>query len=228
MKTTHKSYEKFYEACFKESFKEEHIKELTRWTMKIFIYKLGEKFNINFHKNYPRNSTKFIKSNLGKDLIGVEIGVFKGRNALSLLKTLSIKKLYLIDPYDIKFGKERQFWYRDVKEFDEIYKKAKKVLYKYKDKILFVKKISEDAFDEIPNNLDFVYIDGNHTYDYVKVDTKYYSKLKEGGILGGHDFTGDNEGTKGVVKAVIELVNKYNIRLYTKNRDWWVIKGANK
>ena len=37
----------------------------------------------------------------GQGLIGIEIGVAGGEHALSLLTTLDIKKLYLIDPYEM-------------------------------------------------------------------------------------------------------------------------------
>ena len=48
--------------------------------------------------------------------------------------------------------------------------------------------MSEDAVDDIPEKLDFVYIDGNHAYEYVKKDIGlYYPKLKKGGVIGGHD-----------------------------------------
>ena len=63
---------------------------------------------------------------------------------------------------------------------------------KHSDKIQFIKLTSEQAIRLsclIPNDLDFVYIDGNHDYDYVKKDLElYYPKLKGGGVLGGDNF----------------------------------------
>lgn len=46
-----------------------------------------------------RTFTYFVQSLNKKNLIGVEIGTYKGLNSVSLLKELSIKKLYLVDPY---------------------------------------------------------------------------------------------------------------------------------
>jgi hypothetical protein len=38
-------------------------------------------------------------------------------------------------------------------------------------------------------SLDFVYIDANHAYDFVVDDINYwYSKVKKGGYLWGHDY----------------------------------------
>ena len=110
----------------------------------------------------------------GKSLVGVEVGVFLGDNALSMLKHLNIKHLYLIDPY-WNAGK--------VKE------KARNRLSEYQDKITWIYKSSIDGIKYLPNNLDFVYLDGDHTYSTVHKEIElYFPKIKEGGILGGHDY----------------------------------------
>lgn len=44
-----------------------------------------------------------------------------------------------------------------------------------------------DVFED--NSLDFVYIDGNHAYDWVKQDIQlWWPKLKKNGLLMGHDY----------------------------------------
>ena len=42
---------------------------------------------------------KYIKLTTKHPLTGVEIGVYKGENALNILENLNIKMLYLVDPY---------------------------------------------------------------------------------------------------------------------------------
>ena len=153
-----------------------------------------------------------------KDLIGVEIGSQSGFNARSMLDTLDIKTLYLIDPYS---------YYPDLvqkyNKLDESYLTAKKRLKDYKDKVIFVKKKSEDAVNDIPNNIDFIYIDGNHAYNYVKKDIElYYQKIKQGGIISGHDFYATQ--INNVCLAVIEFAQKHNIKLNGLDRDWWFFK----
>ena len=101
---------------------------------------------------------------------------------------------------------------------------TKKRLLKYSDRVVFIKKFSEEAVDDIPNDLDFVYIDGNHSYEFVKKDIElYYAKMRSGGVLGGHDF---NSFSLGVVKAVLEFANNYDLPIYGKGSfiDWWVVK----
>jgi len=163
---------------------------------------------------YVRSTTKFILKNYQKkDLICVEIGVDYGLNSKTMLKLLPIKKLYLVDPYDKTM---------DSVSGDDRFKSAQKYLKKFNKKIEFIRKTSEEAIWDIPDDVDFVYLDGSHEYEYVKKDIElYYQKVKKGGIIGGHDFWGSQTG---VCKAVVEFVNKNNIKLHGELTDWWITK----
>jgi len=177
----------------------------------------------NQNKDFIRSFTHQVmdkKELRDKELVGVEIGVLDGENALSMLENLNIEKLYLIDPYCEYDG------YRS-----SLVKKAlinaRKLLYPYNDKVEFIKDLSENVVDKIPDNLDFVYIDGNHSYEYVKKDIElYFPKVRDGGIIGGDDF-GLHE--PGVCEAVSEFIRKNNIdnvprRCKSLFEDWWIHK----
>jgi len=57
--------------------------------------------------------------------------------------------------------------------------------------------------------LDFVYIDANHNYEFVINDIRLaLTKIKKGGIISGHDYHTD---TLGVIKAVDEVFGKPDI-----------------
>ena len=46
------------------------------------------------------------------------------------------------------------------------------------------------------NKLDFIFIDGNHFYNYVKQDFEIYSKfMRKGGVVAFHDIAKNEEGT---------------------------------
>jgi len=161
--------------------------------------------------------TKYVKKTLGDNLVGAEIGVFKGENAKNMLSILNIKKLYLIDPYKAYNDASCSAYQMN----ENIKTQAQKRLSNYKN-IKFIGKTSMDAIDDIPNNLDFIYIDGDHTYNGVKTDVMlYWSKIKVGGIMGGDDFT---LGHVGLINAVIEFVNKHNLKLEGVKENWWIIK----
>ena len=150
-------------------------------------------------------------------LVGAEIGVFKGDNALSILQTLPIKTLYLIDPYFTYYVEDGISKRISL----EAYYVAKEKLNKF-SQTKFIIKTSDEACKDIREPLDFLYIDGNHTYECVKRDiTNYYPLIKPGGIIGGHDYTKDFNG---VVKASTEFAREHNLELNTIYPDWWIFK----
>lgn len=159
------------------------------------------------------------KINDKHNLMGVEIGVKFGHHAKNILNDLHMEKLFLIDPYEHLV--ERGFLWRQ--EYIDCFNEAKNNLSKFEEKIEFIKKKSEYASDDVPDNLDFVYIDGNHTYKYVKKDIElYYPKVKNGGIIGGHDIWSLN-----VFIAILGFILKKRLlsNLHLKNPDWWIIKN---
>lgn len=140
-----------------------------------------------FHKMFlegfaQRPMIRYIKENNyeNKELVGVEIGVYHGDNSLSILMSLPIKKLYLIDPY-LNYP-EYTDEYGDEPSLEPVFDMVKRRLSIFKDKVVFIRKLSSEAVNDIPDNVDFVYIDGNHKYGYVKQDMEmYYEKVKSGG-----------------------------------------------
>ncbi len=129
--------------------------------------------------------TQKLKKAFGsRPIVGVEIGVNQANNALEMLEELNIKKLYLIDPYEYYDGYNDNAG--DLVAFE---KYAHERLKRYDDKIVWIKKQSSDAIGDIPDNLDFVYVDGNHEYLPVLEDLKkYYPKIRIGGYIGGDDI----------------------------------------
>lgn len=181
---------------------------------------------------FPRPAITFINQNLKQPgpggLVGAEIGVFQGKNAESMFRALNIKKLYLIDPY-INYKENIHHLHQDLSKY---FKQAYERLIPFRNKLVWVDKKSADAVSYVPNNLDFVYIDGNHTYDFVKKDILlYYPKIRKGGVLAGHDYflnsiviKNKEVGEVGVKKAVDEFVQKNKLKLYTRAPDWWIVK----
>lgn len=57
------------------------------------------------------------------------------------------------------------------------------------------------------NSFDFVYIDGNHIYEFVKLDLKsWLPKIKCPGWIGGHDY--QHKRAPGVKPAVLEIIGE--------------------
>jgi hypothetical protein len=160
-----------------------------------------------------RPTTFYIKEHLQGMLTGAEIGVLEGKNAENILKLLPIKKLYLIDPY-------LPYVENGIRSTPETSYEIAKIKLKGQP-VKFIKKLSSDASQDIPV-LDFIYIDGNHSYEYVKNDIEnYFPFIKSKGIMGGHDYTKEYPG---VIRAVREFAKKYHLHIFHELQDWWFVK----
>ncbi len=112
--------------------------------------------------------------------VGAEIGVATGYYSAILCQKNPKLKLYCIDPW-IRYQEYKDF--ANPNTFISMEDKAKKLLAQYNTTI--IKKFSIDAVKEFEDeSLDFVFIDGNHSYKYVKKDIKIWTpKVRKGGIV---------------------------------------------
>ena len=151
----------------------------------------------------PRPFTNMLKRVYGnKPLVGCEIGVLEGRNAKSLLEQLNLKGLYLVD---IDFSKLKYLTKKDH------------------SKVMFRIGRSDEVYNGIFEELDFVYIDGSHVYPDVMSDIVHYTEIvKDNGFVGGHNF--DVPENTDVVYAVGDYCRKNNIELNGRYPDWWFQK----
>ena len=71
---------------------------------------------------------------------------------------------------------------------------------------------SEEAAPKIPDaSLDFVYIDGDHSFDFVMLDLILWArKVRPGGMISGHDYYRFRNG--GVVPAVDVFSRQHGIQ----------------
>jgi predicted O-methyltransferase YrrM len=147
-------------------------------------------------------------------LVGVEIGVSQGENAESMLQTLNIHRLYLVDPYADYDQNGRACHVADSREI------ATRKLHPYIGRVTRLFMTSDEAVAHIPVGVDFVYIDGNHDYEHVKADIEhYYPLVRSGGIIGGHDF---RDSFPGVMRAVNEFAATIQRPLIHCFFDWWI------
>lgn len=76
------------------------------------------------------------------------------------------------------------------------------------------------------HSIDLVFIDANHTYEFVKRDIEAWTpKIKKGGILAGHDYGNDGyRPYQGVYDAVNELFPGIVDEQYMISDDVWMIQ----
>lgn len=144
-----------------------------------------------------------------KDLIIAEIGVFRGESTLAMFEYLDIKKAYLIDPFDMDIANSyHPTDGTNIHLHSNLFNETKSKLSKYEDKIVWLTDVSEIAHKDIPDDeLDFIFIDGAHTYEAVYKDlVYYYSKVKLGGLISGDDFSNKFPGF-GIIDAVNDVLS---------------------
>lgn len=161
-----------------------------------------------------------------KHKVGAEIGCFKGETTRYILETLDIEMLYCVDPW-IKYPEYIKTILEKNARLDfekDVYQVFLENTDPFKDRIKVLRKSSSEAVKEIENrSLDFVFIDANHSYEYVKEDILLWiPKIKNGGLLSGHDY-----GIRrfGVTKAVNELIGKDKIKV---DNTIWHLKKSKK
>lgn len=168
-----------------------------------------------------RSSLNVVKKRFKGPIIGAEVGVARGGNALSILQNMpNVKLLYLVDPYIKYEGFARSPMANVVKSLKEV---SKQRLSNFNDRIIWVyKKFEECTSEDIKLPLDFIYIDGNHDYEYVRKDIVLGVQfVKPGGVVCGHDYSSEYVGLR---KAVDEYSEKHHLELFKRNRDWWFIR----
>lgn len=162
---------------------------------------------------------------LGDNTVGVEIGTCRAESTSFLLeKCPNITKLYTIDPY-----KAYNDWNGEINQdvIDKFMKVAKKNLKQYGDRVEMIRETSIDAATKIKSitdkeEFDFIFVDGDHSYDATFADCEaYYPLLKKGGFFCGHDYSSIED----VKRAIGDFRKKHNINapinLSTNSAFFW-------
>ena len=156
---------------------------------------------------------------LGDSVVGCEIGTSYGFNLVYFLDNLpNISKVYAIDPYATYYDGPSGWVPQEV--MDKVKSLFLINVDPHIDKVVFLNQTSDEAKGSIQDNfLDYIFIDGDHSYEAVKKDMNhYFSKVREGGIFAGHDFSWE-----GVTKAVEEfrIANNISQPLLRCSNDVW-------
>ena len=126
---------------------------------------------------------------------GCEVGVQDGHFSVTLLKRWRGSLLYSIDPWrEFEPSKYLDVANQQQAVQDRIYEGARNRLRKFGERSVIIRSTSaEGATQFAEGQLDFVYIDANHSYDAVVEDIRlWYPNLKPGGVLAGHDYLDGN------------------------------------
>jgi predicted O-methyltransferase YrrM len=135
-----------------------------------------------------------------KNMTMIEIGSYMGDSTIMFAQ--NFKNVITIDPFINNYDDNE--YPTEYAALTLVYDKFLENTSKYNN-IIHIRKKSDDAIFDINNKVDFVYIDGHHTYEQVKKDIINYKKLiNNNGIIGGHDYS---IGWLDVIKAVNECLS---------------------
>ena len=145
------------------------------------------------------------KNILGDNITIVEIGSYCASGTLIFHDVFPDSKILCVDAWEkylednAKYDLDRQYF--ELKEAEIIFDwRTHKIPNIVKNKSLsldFCKTIEDQS-------IDLVYIDGNHSYSFVKEDIAHWMpKIKNGGIIGGHDW--DWEGVRNAILDSFEI-----------------------
>jgi hypothetical protein len=168
--------------------------------------------------------------------VGAEIGVWFGNTSTQFLKR-RLKKLYMVDSYSVEPYKENsEMTYQEYlakyqpitgefaeagfqKYYDRVYTEINSRFRTHKE-VEICRMLSDEWFKKYNDvELDWIYIDGDHSYEGCLRDLENALKIvKPGGLILGDDYgwpalkPGVNKWAKaGVTKAVNEFINTNNL-----------------
>jgi predicted O-methyltransferase YrrM len=133
--------------------------------------------------------------------IAVEIGVFEGVNTGIIAQNI-LKEgiLYGIDPFfkgGLGISYEKLIARKQLKKTGTV------------KKVKLIEKLSFDSTGLVPDNIDFIFIDGDHTWNGIQKDWEDWTKkLRVGGVIALHDTS--------LCEAIPQNANLDSIQFFNK------------
>lgn len=158
---------------------------------------------------------------LGDNVTGIEIGTCRAESTAYLLAECpNIAKIHTVDPY-----MAYDDWVGNINQeiVDKFMMIAQENLKPYGDRFEMVRWTSAEAAAKFePESVDFIFVDGDHSYDATLADCKaYYPLLKKSGFFCGHDYS----SIEAVSRAVNDFRNEHGItspiNLSTNSTFFW-------
>jgi Methyltransferase domain len=164
-----------------------------------------------------------------KSGVGAEIGVWKGDFSTYLLRVTRPARLHLIDPWHFETDPDDSRVGQRAKSQQNMDAMHDHVGQRFARQIaggtVVVHRARSDEVAPTLEPLDWVYIDGNHTYQGVLDDlTAYYALLRPGGALAGDDYGMPGWWGDGVREAVNEFVARNGCQLTVTGHQFLIRK----
>jgi hypothetical protein len=167
-------------------------------------------------KKNPAAARDFLLNEMPRNSVCAEIGVYRGDFSQRIVEVVSPARLHLVDPWKFQesevygqslYGGERG---ENQANMDAIYESVnRRFAAPIKERIVTLHRANSiDAAGTFADNyFDWIYIDGDHQYEFVKADLHaWFPKIKPGGFIAGDDYGEGGWWKGGVKKAVDEFM----------------------
>jgi hypothetical protein len=176
----------------------------------------------------------FLLDMLPKQSVGIEIGVHRGDFSAEILERVDPRKLYLIDPWKHENGELYQtalYGGRTPEGQAGMDDRYRNVLARFQVEtengtVVVVRSASNGIVGSFGDgSLDWIYIDGNHLYEFVKQDLElYFPKVKAGGFIAGDDFECEGWWGDGVRRAVNEFQHAQPVEVVAIEHNQYIFR----
>ena len=144
-----------------------------------------------------------------KKCVFAELGVFEGNFSDVIIDSINPSELFLVDIWNGSMTSGDKDG-KDIKLIRNMYDVYQGLVEKHKNNN-FVKIIRSNTHEFLSNMhdeyFDVIYVDASHSYRDVLIDMELsYQKIKNGGIISGHDYIPNYD----VTHAVNDFCKKYN------------------
>lgn len=145
-----------------------------------------------------------------------EIGVWNGGFSGVILEVTQPTELVLIDPWDLLSAQGKEEWTHKKHQNNEFMRGMfdnVSANYAHLPNVSIRKGFSADVLATYPDNyFDWLYIDGNHLYEFVRKDIEVsFKKVRHGGIIAGDDYFWKKDDRAHVKEAVLDAMKDHGI-----------------
>jgi hypothetical protein len=147
-----------------------------------------------------------------------EIGVWKGALSRRIVDITKPRALHLVDPWRYRPDfPQRLYGGKEAHAQEDMDQIFRQVLERFKsvESVQLHRKTSREFFQACREQLDWVYIDGDHSAEAVLEDLEFcWKRVKEGGIIAGDDYYWrDSDGSLSVRRAVDRFCGNHGCKM---------------